>query len=122
VTKLSQPWQCGHLFCRRDITKWIKGGHASCPMCRRLLVEATSEREPVPEDIATADARAQERARASAFLDAQMRDMQGLLRERGVEVSPETLAPVNFSQYFSYPSANSTQADDDRQELSGMYS
>jgi len=122
VTKLSQSWQCGHLFCRRDITKWIQSGHASCPMCRRLLVEDNSEREPVPEDIATADARTQELSRASAFLDAQMRDVRALLRERGTEVRPEPLAPINFSQYFSYPPSNSTEDEDDRQELSGMYS
>jgi len=90
-------------------------------MCRRLLLEDTSERELVAEDITTADAIAQERARASAFLDTQIRDMQALLRERDDEVRPETLAPINFSQYFSSP-ANSTQDDDNQQEFSGMYS
>ncbi|KAJ7179149.1 hypothetical protein C8R46DRAFT_1211749 [Mycena filopes] len=25
VTKLGETWQCGHLFCRRDISKWIRG-------------------------------------------------------------------------------------------------
>jgi len=89
-------------------------------MCRRLLVEDISERELVPEDIATANARAQERARASAFLDTQVRDMQSLLRERGVEARSETLASINFSQYFSYPPTNSTQ--DNQRELYGMYS
>jgi len=39
VTKLSQPWQCGHMFCRRDISKWIIDGHNSCPLCRHTLVE-----------------------------------------------------------------------------------
>ncbi|KAF7301628.1 MFS sugar [Mycena indigotica] len=33
VTKLGQSWQCGHFFCRKDISKWIHGGHGSCPMC-----------------------------------------------------------------------------------------
>ncbi|KAJ7638776.1 hypothetical protein FB45DRAFT_1055014 [Roridomyces roridus] len=39
VTKLAESWQCGHLFCRRDISKWINGGHGSCPMCRRSLAQ-----------------------------------------------------------------------------------
>lgn len=48
VTRLNQPWQCGHLFCRRDITKWIKTGKLTCPMCRKSLVEPGSEPEPEP--------------------------------------------------------------------------
>ncbi|KAF8076342.1 hypothetical protein FPV67DRAFT_412463 [Lyophyllum atratum] len=39
VTRLSRPWQCGHVFCRRDISKWIQEAHDSCPMCRHLLVK-----------------------------------------------------------------------------------
>lgn len=89
-------------------------------MCRRLLVEDINERESVSEDNIAVEARAQERARASAFLDAQMRDMEVLLRESGGEVRPEI--PINLGQYFSYPPANSTQNDHDRRELSGMYS
>jgi hypothetical protein len=91
-------------------------------MCRRLLIDDTNERELVTEDSATADARAQERARASAFLDTQIRDMQALLRERGVEVGPEALASINFSQYFSDPPANSTHDNENHREFSGMYS
>jgi len=41
VTKLSQSWQCGHLFCRRDISRWIQTGKDSCPICRRVMVTAT---------------------------------------------------------------------------------
>lgn len=41
VTKLSQSWQCGHLFCRRDISRWIQNGKDSCPICRRVMVAAT---------------------------------------------------------------------------------
>jgi len=39
ISKLAQSWQCGHLFCRRDITKWITSGHDSCPLCRRQLLQ-----------------------------------------------------------------------------------
>jgi len=43
LAKLAQSWQCGHIFCRRDITKWITSGHDSCPMCRRRFLLQTSE-------------------------------------------------------------------------------
>ncbi|KAJ8593290.1 hypothetical protein M405DRAFT_731702 [Rhizopogon salebrosus TDB-379] len=33
VTRLHET--CGHLFCQRDITKWIREGRESCPTCRR---------------------------------------------------------------------------------------
>ncbi|KAF8975297.1 hypothetical protein BDQ17DRAFT_1224147, partial [Cyathus striatus] len=50
VTKLGQTWQCGHIFCRKDISKWIQDGHDSCPMCRRPLVEGgIPESPPVSE-------------------------------------------------------------------------
>jgi uncharacterized protein YbaR (Trm112 family) len=45
ITKLSQPWQCGHMFCRRDISKWIVDGHDSCPLCRHTLVERDQGRQ-----------------------------------------------------------------------------
>lgn len=43
VTQLNQPWQCGHLFCKRDITKWIKTGKLTCPMCRKSFLEHGNE-------------------------------------------------------------------------------
>jgi len=30
---------CGHIFCRKCISKWIGGAHHSCPTCRRLLIQ-----------------------------------------------------------------------------------
>ncbi|KIY51632.1 hypothetical protein FISHEDRAFT_5476, partial [Fistulina hepatica ATCC 64428] len=38
VTRLNEPWQCGHVFCRKDISTWIRDGHDSCPLCRQPLV------------------------------------------------------------------------------------
>jgi len=87
-------------------------------MCRQLLVEEINERGSVSEDIVAAEARAQERDHASAFLDAHMWDMETLLRESGVD-PPETLTPINLSQYSP---ANSTQRENHRHEFSGMYS
>jgi len=49
IAKLAQSWQCGHLFCRRDITKWITSGHDSCPMCRRQFLQQQSSSQTVEE-------------------------------------------------------------------------
>jgi len=35
VTQLKDT--CHHIFCRKDISKWVREGHDSCPMCRRSL-------------------------------------------------------------------------------------
>ncbi|KAF9495694.1 hypothetical protein BDN71DRAFT_824329 [Pleurotus eryngii] len=44
VTRLSQEWQCGHFFCRKDITKWIQEG--TCPTCRHPIAKpGTDEAE-----------------------------------------------------------------------------
>ncbi|KAH7887784.1 hypothetical protein F5I97DRAFT_893392 [Phlebopus sp. FC_14] len=36
VTRLHRT--CGHLFCRKDIIKWVMEGHVSCPSCRRPFI------------------------------------------------------------------------------------
>lgn len=35
VTKLVG---CGHIFCRRDLTEWIRSQHGSCPTCRHTFL------------------------------------------------------------------------------------
>ncbi|EAU84747.1 hypothetical protein CC1G_00266 [Coprinopsis cinerea okayama7 len=30
---------CGHRFCRRDLSEWIKGFHGSCPTCRQPFLD-----------------------------------------------------------------------------------
>ncbi|KAF8974310.1 hypothetical protein BDZ97DRAFT_1772899 [Flammula alnicola] len=35
VTKLVG---CGHVFCRRDLTEWIRSQHGSCPTCRHTFL------------------------------------------------------------------------------------
>ncbi|KAN0097397.1 hypothetical protein V8E55_001843 [Tylopilus felleus] len=42
VTKLQNT--CGHIFCRKDIMKWITDGHDSCPSCRRPLITEEERR------------------------------------------------------------------------------
>ncbi|KAJ2931582.1 hypothetical protein H1R20_g5435, partial [Candolleomyces eurysporus] len=31
--------ECGHIFCRKDLTEWIKGFHGSCPACRHVFID-----------------------------------------------------------------------------------
>ncbi|KAG1806854.1 uncharacterized protein HD556DRAFT_1324613 [Suillus plorans] len=40
VTRLHDT--CGHIFCRRDIMKWIQDGRESCPTCRRAFFANTA--------------------------------------------------------------------------------
>ncbi|KAG7449315.1 uncharacterized protein BT62DRAFT_992354 [Guyanagaster necrorhizus] len=36
VTKLDG---CGHIFCRKDLTEWIRTLHGSCPTCRHIFLD-----------------------------------------------------------------------------------
>lgn len=45
VTRLNRT--CGHLFCRKDIMRWVSDGHDSCPSCRRPLLTEADRRESV---------------------------------------------------------------------------
>jgi uncharacterized Zn finger protein (UPF0148 family) len=58
IAKLAQSWQCGHLFCRKDITKWITSGNDSCPMCRRQFLQQQNS-EQTEEELARAEVDAQ---------------------------------------------------------------
>ena len=39
VTRLAEQWQCGHYFCRRDISRWIREGNRTCPICRKAMAK-----------------------------------------------------------------------------------
>jgi len=123
VTRLDQSWQCGHLFCRRDISKWVTAGRDSCPMCRRLLIEAQPEEARTE---ATAEAETQY-ARAFANID-RIWHMIGLQRnlDGNSRIIPDDVAMVyeNFdgSVVSSDPEGVVQTHEDDRQEYSGMYS
>ncbi|KAK2466176.1 hypothetical protein APHAL10511_001818 [Amanita phalloides] len=49
VTKLAE---CGHVFCRKDLTEWIRGQHGSCPACRHTFL---SIRPPSESDDESSD-------------------------------------------------------------------
>jgi len=116
VTRLAQTWQCGHVFCRRDISKWIRDGHDSCPTCRRLLVEpsnATSANGPAAEgreelEIADLDA-----------LFAQLHDLTIL-----PSFAPGSLLiPADITSEAGGPeNGQSRRNHDERDDYVGMYS
>ncbi|OJA17022.1 hypothetical protein AZE42_00609 [Rhizopogon vesiculosus] len=50
---------CGHLFCRKDLSEWIRNFHGSCPTCRHPFLDLkpytesdaeSSDGEYIPED------------------------------------------------------------------------
>ncbi|KAF7432823.1 hypothetical protein PC9H_004766 [Pleurotus ostreatus] len=56
VTKLEG---CGHMFCRRDLSVWIRGLHGNCPTCRHVFLDVnpadysddeSSDDEFIPDD------------------------------------------------------------------------
>ncbi|KIL70102.1 hypothetical protein M378DRAFT_156158 [Amanita muscaria Koide BX008] len=49
VTKLLG---CGHVFCREDLSEWIRGYHGSCPTCRHKFL---SVRPPSDSDDESSD-------------------------------------------------------------------
>ncbi|KAF8913860.1 hypothetical protein CPB84DRAFT_1757751 [Gymnopilus junonius] len=110
VTKLAQPWQCGHMFCRRDISKWINDGHDSCPMCRRLLVEVQEQTAGNDADMSGEE---QQRTLSENFEAAMSR-----LGE--FHTTNNASIPDNLNRLFADLSGAETEGD--RQEYSGMYS
>lgn len=54
VTSLNKT--CGHVFCRRDIIKWMRTTSKSCPVCRRPFLEGSVESADADADIATESA------------------------------------------------------------------
>ncbi|KAK0242876.1 hypothetical protein EDD85DRAFT_307841 [Armillaria nabsnona] len=112
VTRLSQEWQCGHLFCRRDISRWIQDSHDSCPMCRQALMRRSGDSPPPP------------------FPGPPQDDVNGLV------FNPEDL-PQDIQELFArmtaggpagsftprfIPPSSMQSRRDDRDEYAGMYS
>ncbi|KAF9451683.1 hypothetical protein P691DRAFT_723419 [Macrolepiota fuliginosa MF-IS2] len=105
VTRLNQPWQCGHLFCRRDITKWIKTGKPTCPMCRKSLIEPGSQPE-------TQESTPQLPGHNQFALDVIM----------GLDHMFSDRTDAHFARAFDQRSRDDDGDDHSRNEYSGMYS
>ncbi|KAF7352821.1 RING-type domain-containing protein [Mycena venus] len=116
VTKLAASWQCGHLFCRRDISKWIRGGHGSCPMCRRSLVESPSNSSSEPSGTAEEPTTSP----ADAELLNQIRTFMEELHSNGAVAYVDHDGDfAGFGGPIYVPEGG---YNDDRSEFSGMYS
>jgi len=49
VTQLTQS--CGHVFCRKDISAWLRRSHGNCPACRApVLPTSSSGSQPGNDD------------------------------------------------------------------------
>lgn len=113
IAKLAQSWQCGHIFCRRDITKWITSGHDSCPICRRRFLQQHSSSR-TPEELERAEATAQ-------VVDRQVREVGRYLR------TSNAIIRVTDGIFEATPRSESTrdgQFEDEGEppQNSGMYS
>ncbi|KAJ7179990.1 hypothetical protein C8R43DRAFT_384296 [Mycena crocata] len=110
VTKLAETWQCGHLFCRRDISRWIQDAHGSCPMCRRSLVESSGNPTEAPSTTAPDDAE----------LLSQIRSYMEQLHSNGAVAYVDHDGEFRgFGEALYTPEAGYA---DDRSDFSGMYS
>ncbi|CAA7259725.1 unnamed protein product [Cyclocybe aegerita] len=114
VTKLSQPWQCNHMFCKRDISKWIIGGHDSCPLCRRLLIE--KREHPSQEEELASSEESEPRSQARPAPEPNER-RAGTLNINGFEFTTIQLGPIGLSNR-----SRNDDDNDDRREYAGMYS
>ncbi|KAF9483924.1 hypothetical protein BDN70DRAFT_873036 [Pholiota conissans] len=117
ITKLSHSWQCGHMFCRKDISKWILSGHASCPMCRRDLAEnESSEQQATEQQIADADRDMEEFESATNIIRRQIASLRPLLNSIDGPAFDDLMGP-------HLARALETNANgEDRHDFSGMYS
>ncbi|KAF5322239.1 hypothetical protein D9619_000312 [Psilocybe cf. subviscida] len=87
VTKLVG---CGHVFCRRDLTQWIRSHHGNCPTCRDTFMdlrpvdyeddESSDGGEYVPDDF--------EDEEDDGFLDI---DVDGYTDTEGEDFPVETM-------------------------------
>lgn len=114
IVRLAQSWQCGHIFCRRDITKWISSGHDSCPMCRRHFLQQQSSSQSA-EELARAEASAQAVVNHAREVGRFMRRHNELL---GI-----TDGVLGAHLHNPFTSDDSVEDDrDERPQDSGMYS
>jgi len=112
IAKLAQSWQCGHLFCRRDITKWITSGHDSCPMCRRQFLQQQSSSQ-------TADELARAEVDAQAVVS-HLREVGQFMRQRG-ELRRH-LEPLEARIHYLTRNDSVEDNGDEPSLNSGMYS
>jgi len=113
VTRLAQTWQCGHIFCRRDISRWVHEGHSSCPMCRGRLLQASDQST---DSLIEASPSVSEEPVMVDYLDEAQ--LQELMRDH----TPGQGLFLENDHLLSFIGRQPTRPATDRSEFSGMYS
>jgi len=125
---------CGHLFCRRCISKWIAGGHDSCPTCRYLIVPRPTGADSSAATVAEVDdalrqlqshMRIQRRIQRALFGGADPRPIPDEVgyNDRDRQRAMRDLLPAEVLDGFGVEEGGRRQRDeDDRSEYLGMYS
>ncbi|KZS98020.1 hypothetical protein SISNIDRAFT_449643 [Sistotremastrum niveocremeum HHB9708] len=85
VTKLDRS--CGHIYCRKDIIKWMRGANGSCPTCRQPFLPPLPT-SPESETVVPTGAQGDQDAAAipaelQRVLDQQRREYEEFLRWSG---------------------------------------
>jgi len=137
VTKLNQS--CGHIYCRKDIVKWMRTASGSCPTCRRPFLPPLSPTEQVQVPDAAETTRFGALATPSEMDDFLLRvrqstptggagsggDLEARLSEAGVLADFERImfgATGTLRRSSEPSSGQGHNYGDDREEFSGMYS
>ncbi|CAL1713086.1 unnamed protein product [Somion occarium] len=121
VTKLQN--KCGHVFCRKDIQNWLRGGHNSCPTCRRTLVDVAAQTTPFnvqPPAVAEMIAML---GRVDPFDPVGARDLYEVI-DVDVDQVPEAddLFANTDIRLQAQPAPGQGEEHDDRHEFTSMYS
>ncbi|KAH8830813.1 hypothetical protein DL96DRAFT_976035 [Flagelloscypha sp. PMI_526] len=109
VTKLSQEGQCNHIFCRRDILKWIEDSHNSCPLCRQPLLKKpeSTNSEPMPDS---------ERDGAAALQETLEETLNAANANNNTETDPATRFRETMERLLpTLVQAQGTQGTDDEE-------
>jgi len=107
VTQLKET--CGHIFCRKDILTWVRGGHPSCPLCRTSFIKSSTPNHDTDGQQVSDD----------EFNEAMSRIMDAYREERQSTHSIPSTVPVGTNP-FQIPELE--EPEEDRHEYSSMYS
>jgi len=136
VTRLTDT--CRHIFCRKDITKWVHEGRDSCPTCRTPFLPATNLPAPASTPTPTPPTNSLNSAEGQmqppspggstpadsnsppSISDEELRELLPGLSEPERRSLLAQMNPV-FSA-FSQMGRTPPRRDDDRNEFAGMYS
>lgn len=113
VTRLEKT--CGHIFCRKDISKWILQHRNSCPLCRTPFV-------PPSQDSSNQTANSEEPNTNNLE---ELEDLLSGFAEAWLRPGNDETSQVFRQLGLPVPQGSQdhrTRGEEDRSEFSGMYS